>query len=186
MPTPSNVEAVVQRHMVQLREQLQDDLEALSARLQAVEAELGMNRRPSTASDREDTDALSASVAPNVAETNEDDKAVDKPGLSVAASHTSYEDKDPDEVTEIGLEESIWSVVMFLGLKELYIGWFDSIFAALLMLLNVAMQASFSAILFTRAFMGEEFEKKIESARTWRTSVAHDYKHQLGVQGLSW
>ena len=64
-----------------------------------------------------------------------------------------------------------------LGLEELYIGWFDSIFAALLMLLNVAMHASFSAILFTRAFMGEELEKKIESARTWRTVSHMTTKH---------
>ena len=82
-----------------------------------------------------------------------------------------------EEFTEVAFEESIWSVAVLLGLKELDLGHFDSLFALLLMLLNIMMQASFSAILLTPAFMGPGFETKIASARTWRTSVAHDYKH---------
>eukprot|EP00438_Fugacium_kawagutii_P016809 Skav203768 [mRNA] locus=scaffold206:110403:111860:+ [translate_table: standard] len=85
--------------------------------------------------------------------------------------------EEAEEFTEISFEESIWSVVMLLGLKELYIGWFDRVFAVLLLLLNLTMQASFSAILLTGAFMGNDFEANIRGAKDWRTSVAHDYKH---------
>ena len=53
-------------------------------------------------------------------------------------------------------------------------GLFDTMFASALVFLNLGMQSAFSIILLTPAFMGEEFESKIQSAQAWRTSVAHD------------
>ena len=84
---------------------------------------------------------------------------------------------EEEEVTEVRFEDSIWTVPLLLGLAELPLGWFDSLFAALLVVLNVTMQTCFSAILLTRAFMGDAFETKVGAAEVWRTSVAHDFKH---------
>ncbi|CAE7359095.1 unnamed protein product [Symbiodinium pilosum] len=64
------------------------------------------------------------------------------------------------------------------------VGIFDHIFAGALVLLNLVMQTAFSVILLTPAFMGEDFGTKIDSAREWRTSIAHDYKY-MDLAGTS-
>ena len=51
-------------------------------------------------------------------------------------------------------------------------------FAATLVLLNLGMQTAFSIILLTPAFMGEDFESKVDGAKAWRTGVAHDSRRE--------
>ena len=65
-----------------------------------------------------------------------------------------------EEMTEVRFEESIWTVPLLLGVAELPLGWFDSLFATLPVLLNLTMQSCFTAILLTRTFMGDAFETK--------------------------
>ena len=72
----------------------------------------------------------------------------------------------------MSFEESAWSIPLLAGLID--VGLFDTMFASALVLLNLLMQSAFSIILLTPAFMGDEFESKIQSAQSWRTSVAHD------------
>ena len=66
------------------------------------------------------------------------------------------------------------------------VGIFDHIFAGALVLLNLVMQTAFSVILLTPAFMGEDFGTKIDSAREWRTSIAHDYKWGIRKRVFFW
>lgn len=82
-----------------------------------------------------------------------------------------------EEMTEVRFEESIWTVPLLLGVAELPLGWFDSLFATLPVLLNLTMQSCFTAILLTRTFMGDAFETKVRAAEVWRNSVAHDFRH---------
>ena len=51
-------------------------------------------------------------------------------------------------------------------------------------ILNLVMQTAFSVILLTPAFMGEDFATKIDSAKAWRTSVAHDSRY-MDLAGTS-
>ena len=80
-------------------------------------------------------------------------------------------------MTEVRFEESIWTVPLLLGVAELPLGWFHSLFATLLVLLDLTMQSCFTAILLTRAFIGDTFETKVRAAEVWRNSVAHDFRH---------
>ena len=72
----------------------------------------------------------------------------------------------------MSFEESAWSIPLLAGLID--VGIVDTMFASALVFLNLGMQSAFSIILLTPAFMGDEFESKIQSAQLWRTSVAHD------------
>ena len=72
----------------------------------------------------------------------------------------------------MSFEESAWSIPLLAGLID--VGIVDTMFASALVFLNLGMQSAFSIILLTPAFMGDEFESKIQSAQSWRTSVAHD------------
>ena len=84
--------------------------------------------------------------------------------------------------TPVRFEESAWNIPLVLGLAD--VGWFDNIFAVLLVLLNLLMQGSFSQILLSEYFMGEPFEMNLQSAKTWRTSIAHDSRY-LDLAGTS-
>ncbi|CAE7298639.1 unnamed protein product [Symbiodinium necroappetens] len=86
------------------------------------------------------------------------------------------------EFTEVSFEESAWSIPLLAGLID--VGIFDTMFASALVLLNLLMQSAFSIILLTPAFMGDEFESKIQSAQSWRTSVAHDERY-MDLAGTS-
>ncbi|CAE7187798.1 unnamed protein product, partial [Symbiodinium necroappetens] len=77
--------------------------------------------------------------------------------------------------SEVEFEHSVWSIPIVSGLTD--VGWFDRLFASMLVLLNLGMQTAFSWILLTDAFIGEDFEAKVGSAKVWRTSIAHDHKY---------
>ncbi|CAE7326383.1 unnamed protein product [Symbiodinium sp. CCMP2592] len=92
------------------------------------------------------------------------------------------EDEMEDRSTPVRFEESAWNIPLVLGLAD--VGWFDNVFAMLLVLLNLLMQGSFTQILLSEYFMGDPFETKLQSAKTWRTSIAHDSRY-LDLAGTS-
>ena len=111
-------------------------------------------------------------------------------GVSETQNPTS-QDASPDSCsanemegrsTPVRFEESAWNIPLVLGLAD--VGWFDNVFAVLLVLLNLLMQGSFSQILLSEYFMGEPFETNLQSAKTWRTSIAHDSRY-LDLAGTS-
>ena len=65
--------------------------------------------------------------------------------------------------TAVRIEESAWSLPLVLGLVDS--GWLDLSASVVLLLLNLAMQLAFSAILLSEEFMGEAFGEKLRSAQ---------------------
>ena len=99
-----------------------------------------------------------------------------------ASPETCSADEMEGRSTPVRFEESAWNIPLVLGLAD--VGWFDNVFAVLLVLLNLLMQGSFSQILLSEYFMGEPFETKLQDAKTWRTSIAHDSRY-LDLAGTS-
>ena len=90
--------------------------------------------------------------------------------------------KSEGKSTPVRFEESAWNIPLVLGLAD--VGWFDTVFAVALVLLNLLMQGSFSIILLSEYFMGDAFDTQVQGAKDWRTSVAHDSRY-LDVAGTS-
>ena len=177
---PDRLEHLVAEHFKRLQQELQQDYGDLRLRLEAVERHLEpeTSRQASAASLESSRNANNANMQNNEDPSPSNPSTVEvKAEVDEKVEKVEKVEKEVEEITEVCFEESIWTVPMMLGLREPSFGWFDSIFAATLVLLNLAMQASFSAILLTRAFMGDDFETKIRGAEVWRTSVAHDFKH---------
>ncbi|CAJ1396027.1 unnamed protein product [Effrenium voratum] len=70
-------------------------------------------------------------------------------------------------------KRSAWSIPLVLNWSNLS----ESIFASLLLILNVTTQLLLTIVLVSPGFIGEDFFKKLESARNWRRSFAHDIKY---------
>ncbi|CAE7231417.1 unnamed protein product, partial [Symbiodinium pilosum] len=92
-----------------------------------------------------------------------------------AAVRSSTTARLEEKSTPVRFEESAWSIPLVLGLAD--VGWFDATSAMLLVLLNFGMQVAFSGVLLSDSFMGDAFETKVTSAKTWRTRAAHDYAY---------
>ncbi|CAJ1440318.1 unnamed protein product [Effrenium voratum] len=171
-----HVERLVELRFARLRQQLLLDFEARLQSLEAAVASIDDVAHQKSLKSEEQVDIGPGNsgngnhMSPVSPEPSEGKSKDGSQSLDVRKA-------EEEEVTEVCFEESVWTVPILLCLSELYIGWFDTLFAATLILLNLAMQASFSGILLSRAFMGEDFVSKISSAKIWRTSVAHDYKH---------
>ncbi|CAE7525601.1 unnamed protein product [Symbiodinium pilosum] len=101
---------------------------------------------------------------------------------SVASVGSVGTTRTEGRTTPVTFEESAWNIPLVLGLAD--VGWFDTVFAVLLVLLNLVMQGSFSVILLSEYFMGEPFDTKVQSAKDWRTSIAHDSRY-LDLAGTS-
>ena len=78
---------------------------------------------------------------------------------------------------QIKFGESVWSLPLVLDFRRFPL-W-DSIFAMLLFLVNLGMQALFSSILLSDDFTeaGVQVEEEKENARRWRVSIAHDWRY---------
>eukprot|EP00435_Cladocopium_sp_Y103_P072928 s29_g41.t2 len=89
------------------------------------------------------------------------------------------EDPELTEQTsdQIKFGESVWSLPLVLDFRRFPL-W-DSIFAVLLFLVNLGMQAMFSSILLSDDFndAGVQVEEERENARKWRMSIAHDWRY---------
>ena len=66
--------------------------------------------------------------------------------------------------TPVTFEESAWNIPLVLGLAD--VGWFDTVFAVLLVLLNLVMQGSFSVILLSESRLSEVFLVLLPGSRT--------------------
>ncbi|CAE7207514.1 unnamed protein product, partial [Symbiodinium microadriaticum] len=161
-----------------LRKQLQSELQQVTTRLQVVEARLGSHTVKQAAAPTGETKVVhdyslpfdTATLTLEVHDANQAD-AEDASGR-----------RRVQEFTEVSFEESAWSIPLVAGLID--VGIVDTMFASALVLLNLLMQSAFSIILLTPAFMGDEFESKIQSAQLWRTSVAHDERY-MDLAGTS-
>ncbi|CAK9099102.1 unnamed protein product [Durusdinium trenchii] len=71
--------------------------------------------------------------------------------------------------------ESTWNLVLVLGYTES--GWLDVLIAGLMLVISAGLQITFSMILLTEDFLGQPFTSQIAAATAWRQKVAHDYKH---------
>ncbi|CAE7655236.1 unnamed protein product [Symbiodinium sp. CCMP2456] len=145
----------VEEGLRQLRQLFEFEIQSITTRLGTVEKQLG----------------ISECQNPNFKNTSPDSSA-EKVGTV----------KTEDTSTPVRIEESAWNIVLVLGLED--VGWFDNVFAVLLVLLNLLMQVSFMQILLSEYFMGEPFETSVQSAKDWRTSIAHDSRH-LDLAGTS-
>eukprot|EP00439_Symbiodinium_sp_Y106_P087473 s2_g58.t1 len=178
---------VLEQEMAWLRKQLESELKHVTARLQVVEARLDPGNHNFKAAPTDDTnvvpdyglplETLTLSLeVPDAHQSGMDEAA------SSRKSSRSRTSRKAQEFTEVWFEESAWSIPLLAGLVNL--GVFDTLFASALVFLNLGMQSAFSIILLTPAFMGEEFESKIQSAKAWRTSVAHDERY-MDLAGTS-
>eukprot|EP00439_Symbiodinium_sp_Y106_P018663 s797_g2.t1 len=144
----------VEEGLRQLRQLFEAEIQSITARLGTVEKQLG----------------ISECRNPNFKDISPDSAEEVGPV------------KTEDTSTPVRIEESAWNIVLVLGLADA--GWFDNLFAVLLVLLNLLMQVSFMQILLSEYFMGEPFETSVQSAKDWRTSIAHDSRH-LDLAGTS-
>eukprot|EP00435_Cladocopium_sp_Y103_P070536 s393_g35.t1 len=71
--------------------------------------------------------------------------------------------------------ESTWNLVLVVGYTES--GWLDVVIACLMLLVSAGLQITFSIILLSKDFLGDPFTSQIAAANSWRRKVAHDYKH---------
>ncbi|OLQ04216.1 Eukaryotic translation initiation factor isoform 4G-2 [Symbiodinium microadriaticum] len=145
----------VEEGLQRLRQQFEAEIQSITARLGTVEKQLAFSEIPN----------------PNFQDASPN-RSAEKVG-SVKTEGRS---------TLVHFEESAWNIPLVLGLAD--VGWFDNVFAVLLVLLNLLMQGSFSQILLSEYFMGEPFETNLQSAKTWRTSIAHDSRY-LDLAGTS-
>jgi len=71
--------------------------------------------------------------------------------------------------------ESTWNLVLVLGFTET--GCLDILISCLLLLGSAGLQATFTWILFSKDFLGDDFSLQKNHAEKWRSGVAHDWKH---------
>jgi len=147
-----------------LRTQFQSEVQAILARLQAVETHLGMPAPPTDRNNLYHEEDTPSTVKKTWVQMPHDE-TIDN---DVLTQTSRLEEKS----TPVRFEESAWSIPMVIGLAD--VGWFDAICSLLLVLLNFTMQVAFSGVLLSDSFMGDSFDTKVGSAKTWRTRVAHD------------
>ncbi|CAE7260639.1 unnamed protein product [Symbiodinium microadriaticum] len=145
---------LLEDQFARLREGLEADVTSILVRLAAIEEALGLPK----ASQAEIPEAKPSSLE-----------------VTTGAGGLSPADQEPGDLTEVCFEASTWSVPLLIGLVDA--GWIDHAFAIILVLLNLFMQVAFTWVLLSEGFMGDGLEKEIDSAKIWRTSVAHDAKY---------
>ncbi|CAE7861779.1 hcf136, partial [Symbiodinium microadriaticum] len=134
-----------------LRDQFQSEVQAILARLQAVETHLGMSVPPRGGEN-------------NLCHDEDTPSALKKTWVQMPHDETI----DNDVLTQTSRLEEKSTPVRF---EESYLVCSMRFFEVLL---NFAMQVAFSGVLLSDSFMGDSFDTKVGSAKTWRTRVAHD------------
>ena len=142
-----DLRAEVARIHARLRREIQSDLGCIHARLEMVETKMSIEKPlPSADAEYQDTGKQrNKSSEPDFDQVN----LQVVPDGGAADPQPTATDEFPGEVSEIHFEESVWSIAMVLGLVDA--GFFDRLFAGILVLLNLVMQAAFSWVLFTAA-----------------------------------
>ena len=165
---PANNLQEVEEGLRLLRRLFETEIQKITARLGSVEKQLefsnapspNCNVRPSTSRRRTSSSGSGSDEKIGQVESNQHD----------------------DKYTPVSFEESAWNIPLVLGLAD--VGLFDTVFSVVLVLLNLLMQGSFSVILLSEYFMGDPFDTKLQSAKDWRTSIAHDSRY-LDLAGTS-
>ena len=116
-----------------LQNQLQSDLARVHERLERLEAQLGLEKGSGAEPDSTSLDEVNLQVG----------------CTDPAKSGSKCNDEKLEEFSEVHFEESVWSIPVVFGLVD--VGCFDMLFAGILVLLNLGMQAAFSWILLTAA-----------------------------------
>ncbi|CAE6973445.1 unnamed protein product [Symbiodinium sp. KB8] len=155
-------------------------VQPLRDRVQVLEEKLGL------AENLTETDGLSASVQVAIASPKNmhevislKDEATDKKSQPNYLKVRSVDSQDVDALTEddmrVAFNRDIWTYFALVGLGRT--GSWDACFTFILALVSLAMQAAFIMILMSEFFLERPFEEKVELARIWRNSVAHDSRH---------
>ncbi|CAE7248353.1 unnamed protein product, partial [Symbiodinium necroappetens] len=155
-------------------------VQPLRDRVQVLEEKLGL------AENFTETDGLSASVQVAIASPKNmhevislKDEATDKKSQPNYLKVRSVDSQDVDALTEddmrVAFNRDIWTYFALVGLGRT--GSWDACFTFILALVSLAMQAAFIMILMSEFFLERPFEEKVELARIWRNSVAHDSRH---------
>ena len=138
---------------VQLREQLQSDMAQILARLELVEAQLGLEKEKHRGRrELSETCDTNGSLRDEHISNEVNFLALKAGGAVTAGEQKAETDKTLEPFSEVRFEESAWSIPVVIGLVE-DVGWFDKFFAAALLLLNLFMQAAFSSVLLTELQM---------------------------------
>ena len=153
----------IEMQLETLRKQFESDLLRVLERVQALEGRLDMQHS---------SVAIGQKMSSNEVEPTKEESMLNKP-----SGVTEPDVEEQEQSTEVYFEESAWSIPVLAGIIDVDVGRFDRMFAGLLVLLNFFMQGAFSWVLLTDAFIGEAFESRVESAKIWRTSIAHDHKY---------
>ena len=212
----SQLQDQMQADMARIHTLLQDklcsDMAQIFARLEVLESHIGV-RRSSTDCEPNSPPQHEAGFDEVDLQVISDDTRGDTRGDTVIAEPVGRAEESFEEFSEVHFEESVWSIPVVSGLVD--VGCFDKLFAGMLVLLNLGMQAAFSWVLLTAAqmgfqhlgsffhalrvskavrrrfqrpfelsgvaskddFIGDGFESQVDSAKVWRTSVAHDHKY---------
>mmetsp|Transcript_1554 Transcript_1554/g.3660 ORF Transcript_1554/g.3660 Transcript_1554/m.3660 type:complete len:710 (+) Transcript_1554:34-2163(+) len=169
MPTSG---VAIEMQLETMRKQFESDFLRVLERIQALEGRLDMQHSPVVVGQK---------MSSNDVEPTKENvlmwDAKEQPVLNMQSGVTETEVEEDEQSTEVYFEESAWSIPVLAGIIDVNVGPFDRMFAGLLVLLNFFMQGAFSWVLLTDAFIGEAFETRVESAKIWRTSVAHDFKY---------
>ncbi|CAE7358401.1 unnamed protein product [Symbiodinium natans] len=182
----------LERQFVLLRQQLQLGLQHVHARLEVLEAQTALGAHACKVHPGDgakvDQEILPPELptlnegSPNAGALNQPAEVLDIHLSEAGVKSTRSRTPKVQEFTEVSFEESAWSIPLLAGLIDISI--FETMFAATLVLLNLGMQTAFSIILLTPAFMGEDFESKVDGAKAWRTGVAHDSRY-MDLAGTS-
>ena len=94
--------------------------------------------------------------------------------LEDGGKKTEASDKSEQEEEMICFDKkSAWCIPLVLSRRH----GGEALFAFLLLLLTGAMQVLFAIIVASPEFLGPDFLENLESARTWRSSTAHDVQY---------
>eukprot|EP00439_Symbiodinium_sp_Y106_P026093 s1473_g3.t1 len=157
--------------LLQLRQEVQSDLQSINTRLGALEMRPLASGAPGERSARNSIWKVASDGEPN---SNKHSNFSNFTNNSASPDATTIPVEEVEEIS-VSFEESAWSIPMVIGLVRA--GRFDMVYAVVLLLVNCAMQIMFALILLDEGFMGEDFETQKHNAQIWRTSVAHDYKY---------
>ncbi|CAE7375478.1 unnamed protein product [Symbiodinium sp. CCMP2592] len=176
MPTSG---VAIEMQLETMRKQFESDLLRVLERVQALEGRLDMPHASVVIGQKMSSNDIEPTKENALAPI-----AKEQPVLNMQSGVTETEVDEEEtclspveQSTEVYFEESAWSIPVLAGIIDVNVGLFDRMFAGLLVLLNFFMQGAFSWVLLTDAFIGEAFETRVESAKIWRTSVAHDFKY---------
>ncbi|CAE7746055.1 NLRC3, partial [Symbiodinium microadriaticum] len=168
----------LRREVEELRQQMQGDLQSMSARIAAVEMRSSVSGERQHRASQHSIWKVASDGEPN---SNKHSNFSNFTNNSATPTATTIQVEEVEESSEefeeisVTFEESAWSIPMVIGLVRA--GRFDMAYAVVLLLVNCAMQIMFALILLDEGFMGEDFDTQKLNAQIWRTSVAHDYKY---------